>query len=388
MREKKQLSVSFWQACLALALVLCWGGLQQGDSQEVAGTRKSRIFRVQSDAATDKFLPSASVTLSMLQKGLLAWADKSEKTSAVWNDVLDPEDVIGIHVYSAPGPIAGASPVLVENLVKELIAVGYGPDQLIIWDKYASDLRRAGFGKIARKYGVRLEGARDVGYDPNVYYESSLPGQLIWGDLEFQSDYYANSGGKRSYVSKLLTQEVTRIIQVMPLMNHNSVEISGNLFNLAMSSCDNMIRFEGERDLLEVAIPEILGIQASPDRVRLSKADQKKFEEIGFVRPLSDKVALCIMDALNCQYRGESKALLHYSSTLNEIWVGSDPVAMDVHGVEIIYRERRLASGVDSADFDANADFRVPRWRLYNNAALLELGQGAPEDYQLIQVPF
>lgn len=368
-------------------------GLSPLASQEVPSVTPTRIFTVKSNAVTDNYIPDRAVTLKMLQKVAMAWSGSDEADpSLVWKKFLQPDDVIGIQVFSSPGPMVGSSPILVECLIQEILAAGFQSEQLVIWDRFESDLKHAGFGDLARRYGVRLAGARDVGYDPQVYYESSLPGRLIWGDLDFGKDKDPSSlnEAKRSYVSKLLTQQITRIIQVMPLMNHNSAEISGNLLNLAFSSCDNMIRFEGERDMIEVAVPEILGLQVPPDLIRLSAADQAKFKEIGFVRPLADRIALCITDALICQYRGEKRAFLHYSTTLNEIWIGSDPVAMDVHGVETIHRERYFAS-LPKETVDRNkitSGWTEPRWRLFTNATLLQLGQWNPDEQEIVQVDF
>lgn len=375
--------------------LLAWGVLGSaffGAAQESAPEKSTRIVRVHSGAATDTFLADQGVALRMTQKSVMAWTGMPDMKSA-WASVLDPDDVIGIQVYSTPGPIVGTTPVIVEALIREILDAGFKPDQLVIWDKYETDLRRAGFGSLSRKFGVRLAGARDVGYDPNVYYESSLPGQLIWGDLEFGNDQRLKSGGRRSYVSKLLTRDITRIIQVMPLMNHNSVEIAGNLMNLAFSACDNMTRFEGEPELMEVAVPEIVGLQAEAKHVRLSEKDRKKYEGLGYVRPLADRVALCVMDALICQYRGETEALLHYSSTLNEIWVSADPVALDVHGVEIIHRQRRLSDVAKRRESNEDLsslgdDKKLPRWRLFQNAALLELGEWDQGKLRVEQVPF
>jgi len=201
--------------------LLAWGvlvsaffGAAQEAQQGSAPEKSARMVRIHSEAATDTFLADPGVALRMTQKSLMAWTGMSDMKSA-WASILEPDDVIGIQVYSTPGPIVGTTPVIVEALIQEILAAGFNPDQLVIWDKYETDLRRAGFGSLSRKFGVRLAGARDVGYDPNVYYESSLPGQLIWGDLEFGNDQRLKSGGRRSYVSKLLTRDITRIIQVM-----------------------------------------------------------------------------------------------------------------------------------------------------------------------------
>jgi hypothetical protein len=84
--------------------------------------------------------------------------------------------------------------------------------------------------------------------------------------------------------------------------------------------------------------------------------------------------------------------LLHYSSTLNEIWVSSDPVALDVHGVEIIHRQRRLSDVAKRRESNEDLsspgdDKKLPRWRLFQNASLLELGEWDQGKFRIELVP-
>ena len=136
------------------------------------------------------------------------------------------------------------------------------------------------------------------------------------GDLEF--DRYGKTTGRNSYVSKLLTKTITKIISVAPLLNHNLAGVCGNLYSVAMGSVDNTIRFESSAKRLATAVPEIYANRA-----------------------LSDHVVLNITDALIGQYQGEQMSLLHYSIELNQIWLSKDPVALDVMAVKELDRERQ-----------------------------------------------
>jgi hypothetical protein len=48
--------------------------------------------------------------------------------------------------------------------------------------------------------------------------------------------------GRRSFVSKLLTQDITKLINVTPMLNHNSAGVTGHLYSLAFGSVDNVYR--------------------------------------------------------------------------------------------------------------------------------------------------
>jgi len=147
--------------------------------------------------------------------------------------------------------------------------------------------------------------------------------------------------GRKSFVSQLLTRQVNKLINVTPLLNHNAAGVAGNLYSLATGSVDNVIRFESQPESLATAVPEIYGLPA-----------------------LSDHMVLNITDALICQYEGGERGLLHYSTVLNQLRFSRDPVALDVLSLQELDRQRQFA---DVPTVKRNL-------RLYNNAALLQLG--------------
>ena len=124
---------------------------------------------------------------------------------------------------------------MVAAIVRGLLAAGLPPGQIIIWDRHAEDLRTAGFFDLgARRCGVRVAGAAEAGYDTNAFYlpDSPVVGQLVWGDLEFGQTNKDYSIGKKSFVSKLVSRQMTKIISVAPLMNENTAGVCGHFFSL------------------------------------------------------------------------------------------------------------------------------------------------------------
>jgi len=200
-------------------------------------------------------------------------------------------------------------------------------------------LREAGFFDLGEELGVRVAAASRAGWDETNYYETPLIGNLVYGDLEFERK--EENLGRKSFVSKLVSQEITRIINITPLLNHNTAGVCGNLYSLAIGSVDNAHRFEGEPGRLAQAVPELYALPI-----------------------LGDRVPLNITDALICQYEGGQRGLLHYSTALNQLRFSRDPVALDVLSIKELDRQRRLAKA---------APVR-PNLELYRNAALLELG--------------
>jgi hypothetical protein len=293
--------------------------------------------------ATVAFEPRADIVRNMVNRGIAAFTRQTNAPNA-WRTLVATQDIVGIKVFSAPGAQVGTRTAVVASVIEGLLAAGLPANHLIVWDRRLSDLHSAGYSRLAQEYGIALRGALDSGWDETASYDSALLGQLIYGDLEFNKE--GSAGGRKSYVTKLVTRQLTKIINVTPLLNHNSVGVSGNLYGLAMGSVDNTLRFEGDAGKLAEAVPEIYALSA-----------------------LGDRVVLNIVDALVCQYEGEKIGRLHNSTELNQIRFSLDPVALDFLSVEEIRTQRRRAFGT------VNQTNRID---LLENAALLELGTTSP----------
>ena len=300
--------------------------------------------------AIDAFRPRSDVVRMMVDRAITNLTGKASLADS-WRCFVSTQDVVGIKVFSIPGPNSGTRPSVVAAVIEGLVAAGVPPKNIIVWDKQVTDLRLAGFFSLADRYGVRVAASAQAGYDENATYDNPLIGNLVWGDVEFGKK--GTGVGRRSFVSKLVSQEMTKIINVSPLLNHNLAGVSGNLYSLACGSVENFARFESDPGRLATAVPEIYAL-----------------------RELSDHVVLNIVDALICQYEGGDRGLLHYSATLNELRFSRDPVALDVLSIQELERQR-LAS---------HAPEVKPGMELYNNAALLELGVSDPKAIQVDRV--
>lgn len=297
-----------------------------------------RVVAVEAPDAMPAFQPNRTRIREMVEAGLTNLA-AVDRVDLAWRTWIAPEDVVGFKVISNPGRLSGTRPAVVEALVSSLLDAGHAPERILVWDKHLSGLQHAGFTELTRRFGIEVAGAVEAGYDPAVFYDNAIPGQLVWGDLEFRAG--GETMGRRSHVTRLLTRRITRVINVTPLLNHNLIGVSGNLFSLALGSVDNTHRFTGDIQRLAVAIPEIVAL---PE--------------------ISERLALHVVDGLVAQYYGETESLLHYAFILNQIRFSTDPVALDVLSIEQLARQRELAAG---------PPVRVDR-SLYQNASLLELG--------------
>src|SRR5450432_2328664 len=301
----------------------------------------AHVVTVEDANAITDFQPNDPVVQIMVDRGLTNFTGKATIIDA-WRSVVSTQDVIGIKVFAQAGMLSGTRPAVVAAAIHGLLAAGMPPTNIIIWDKQEDDLRAAGFFKLAAQLGVRVAGCEQAGYDPTNFYQpdTAVIGSLIYGDLEFGKK--GEGVGKKSFVSILVSQQITKIIIIAPLLNAYDVGTFGHLYSLALGSVDNTFRFEGDPDRLAIAVPEIYALPV-----------------------LGDRVVLNITDALIGQYEGGARSLLHYSSVLNQLWFSRDPVALDVLSIKELASERRAAGALP---LNPNLD-------LYANANLLQLGE-------------
>jgi hypothetical protein len=304
----------------------------------------ARVVLVQGENLLNAYLPDDDRVQAAFNRGLTAFA-RTNDLSAAWRTLVKTNDVVGIKVFSIPGPLCGTRPAVVAAIVRGLLAAGLPPDHVIIWDKHTYDLRAAGFYELAAQLGVRVAGAAESGYDETNFYlpDSPVTGSLVWGDLEFGKK--GDDIGKKSFVAQLVSRQLTKIISVAPLINENAAGLCGHFFSLALGSVDNTRRFEGDPDRLAVALPEIYALPS-----------------------VGDRVVLNVTDALLAQYQGGPSSFLQYATELDQLWLSRDPVALDTLALKELARDRKK--------------FNIPplpaNYQIYTNAVLLQLGLNDP----------
>ena len=335
------------------------GWLVPAGAQELfplhATNSAARVVVARAEDLLNAFVPDEARTEELFNRGLIFFTRQTTVSNA-WRSLVATTDVVGIKVFSEPGAVCGTRPAVVAAMVRGLLAAGLPPEHLIIWDRHAADLRTSGFFELARTLPVRVLGAAEAGYDTNAFYlpDSPVVGKLVWGDLEFGLTNKDFSIGKRSFVSKLVSQQLTKIISVAPLLNENSAGVCGHFFSLGLGSVDNTRRFDGSAERLAVALPEIAALP-----------------QIG------DRVALYVTDALLAQYQGGPAGYLQFSTVNNELWFSNDPVALDTLALRELMLERRL---LDAPPLPSN-------FAIYTNAMLLQLGMNNPSRIQIEKVP-
>lgn len=326
----------------------------QDDISVQATNTPVRVVVVHGDNLLNAFLPDDARVEAAFNRGLMSFT-RETTVGKSWRTIVSTNDIVGIKVFSEPGPVSGTRPSVVAAMARGLLAAGLPRNHIIIWDRQADDLRSAGYFDLGRILGVRVAGAEEDGYDTNTYYlpDSPVIGQLVWGDLEFGFTNRDFGVGKKSYVSRLVSQQITKIISVAPLMNENAAGVCGHFFSLGLGSVDNTRRFEGNPDRLAVALPELNALPM-----------------------IGDRVALYVTDALLSQCEGGPSGYLQFSTVRNELWLSHDAVALDTMAIKQLVQQRQKFGAPDLP----------PNLNIYTNAVLMQLGVDDPSRIRVEQV--
>jgi uncharacterized protein (DUF362 family) len=141
---------------------------------------------------------------------------------------------------------------------------------------------------------------------------------FYWADVEEKYDAdtlpYMINEGKHSYFGTICTREVTKIINI-PILKNAGPTVTLCLKNLAFGAISNTGRLH--KQLWAETCAEV---PAFP--------------------PLRDKVVLNIVDGIKGCYNGGPAANPEFLTEYKTLLVGTDPVAVDRIGYEIVLKKR------------------------------------------------
>src|SRR5262245_33006489 len=124
----------------------------------------ARVVIVQDSEATDTFKPRPERVEAMVSRGITNLLGKSTSAES-WRSIVSSQDIVGIKVFSAPGPNSGTRPAVVAAVIRGLLGAGVPPTNIIVWDKESGELKLAGFFELPTRFGVRVAGGAQAGFD-------------------------------------------------------------------------------------------------------------------------------------------------------------------------------------------------------------------------------
>jgi len=285
---------------------------------------QSIVYAAHDSAAITQYKTNPAIVRGMVNRLVLATTGQPDLARA-WGSLVSPNDKIGIKISAAGGELFTTHRDIVNAIVDGLVAAGHARNSIVVWDRSLGGIKEAGYRPDAEGYQMKSIAPHD-GYDPKALFTAPLSGRLIWGDLEFRSDRgmipllsEQESTSEDSHFARILTTDVTKIINVPVMSDSATCGIAGCLYNMTIPNIDNWRRFTQSR-WGNTAIAEIYRMPI-----------------------IGSRVVLNIMDGLVAQYAGgprpEPNFAVHYATIL----ASKDPVAIDALTVRQIEEWRAKA---------------------------------------------
>ena len=332
------------------------------NENSLPGKYPGKVVKVSHENCMTDNKPEISAAREMLKEGMLNLTGKKNIKKA-WRQFVSPNEIIGLKVNPVAGKTLTTSHEVVQAVIEQLEEAGIPRKNLVIWDRREFQLHETGY--TTENYpGIKIVGTEQkdendsfYGEDGKLYGEKMIDKDwYYWADVEGEYDEYTLpymvNGGKYSYYSKIATQMVDKIINI-PILKNAGSSVTLCLKNLAYGVVSNTSRLH--KNLWAETTAEVCAFP-----------------------PIRDKVVLNIVDGLKGCYNGGPGANPQFIINYNTLLIGTDPVAVDRVGYDIVIK-RRIKEGIQEED--------SPKGRKFLDlSAKLGLGEAKLDKIQLNKI--
>lgn len=265
----------------------------------------------QNPAAISQYRTDRAIVRAMVDRLILAVTGQDDSAKA-WSSLVKPTDKVGIKISAAGGELFTTHRDVVNAIIDGLVAAGHPRSGIIVWDRELGGIKDAGYRPNAEGYRLMSIAPRE-GYDAKASFSAPLMGKLVWGDLEYDGGLVktpilsdTENTSDLSHFCRILSSEVTKVINVPVMSNSENNGLAGCLYNMTIPNVDNWRRFS---DTLAFGASSIAEIYSNPMIAR--------------------KVVLNVMDGLIAEYAGGPRSQPNYAVHHATLMASKDPVAID-----------------------------------------------------------
>lgn len=311
------------------------------------GLYPGRVAVVKNSASVKDNAIMEQEVYDMIARSMLELTGEKRLKKA-WRKFVSPGERIGLKVNPVAGKSLSTSHEVVKAVIAQLVESGIKRSQLTIWDRREFELTDVGF--TAENYpGIRIVGTEQMDKD-GLYYgkDGKLYGEHMidrdwyyWADVEGEYDEYTMpymvNGGKYSYFTKIITQDLDKIINI-PILKNAGMTVTLALKNLAFGAVSNTGRLH-------------------------AKLWNETCAQVCAFAPIRDKVVLNIVDGIKGCFNGGPGANPQFFCDYQTIIAGSDAVAVDRIGYDIVLA-KRIAEGLQKEGSATALEFMLQAERL------------------------
>ncbi len=292
-------------------------------AQTVSG--QSIVYSAHDPAAIKNYRTDPAVVHTMVNRLVLAVTAQPDLARA-WGSLVSPNDRIGIKISAAGGEIFTTHRDVVHAIVDGLVEAGHPRRSIVVWDRSLGGVKDAGYHPGAEGYQLKSIAPRE-GYDAKAIFTAPVVGKLIWGDLDFRGDRGTipllsdkEETSDQSHFSRIVSSEVTKIINVPVMSDSETNGVAGCLFNATIANIDNWRRFTQGSGYGRAVIAELYNHPV-----------------------IGKKVVLNVMDGLIAEYAGGPQSQPNYAVHHATLLASKDPVAIDTIALQQIEEWRANA---------------------------------------------
>jgi hypothetical protein len=295
------------------------------------GPWPGRVVSVRSRRCLDEagVVVDAEVVREMMDRGMRSLTGEAT-TLGAWRRFFEPQDVVGIKVNAGGVPHVVSNPAIVAETCRQLMAVGIPATSLVVFERFQNQIDGIGYPAHLPE-GVQVFAAEagnrrmdNRAYDPATYVEVDFFGEE----------------DTRSNMMRLVTQRLTKIVNIPNMKDHGAVGATGCLKNVAYGCFSNVARSHSRG---QTHTRTAVGAFAS-------------------VEPLRSRCVLQIMDGIHAVWHGGPFArTTRYVFHPRRILFGTDPVAIDRLLLDVIDDKRKAEGAISIWD-------RSPKYLKFNDA--------------------
>jgi hypothetical protein len=288
------------------------------------GPFPGRVVAVNHDGCIAQNIYQSEPIRQMMEKGMTTLTGAPAWTDA-WRSMFEKGDVVGIKVSPVGGKNLCSDGSVLHNVLDGLKQAGVPAKDVIVFNRYREEAFEAGIDKWIPD-GVRFEFASErysetqldmEGYDADHYMEMALikPGENL-SDPHF----------RRSYVCKIVTSKINKLINLPILKHHQSAGVTICLKNMSHGMVNNVNRSHLTPSLnaCGVFIPSVVSLPV-----------------------IREKAVLHICDGVKASFHGGPFGRPQFMWEHKTMYFATDPVALDKTGLKVI-DAKRTAAGMPS----------------------------------------
>jgi len=326
----------------------------------IPGPYPGRVIAVDHPASLVSNAYQAEPVRDMLRKGMMALTGAPGWVDA-WRVFFEPGDVVAIKVSPVGGKQLCSDALVLNQIIEGLTQAGVKTPDIFVYSRYHDELVETGIPGWAPK-GVRIAWASEKydliqhdmeGYDRDVFLD--VPLAIAGQDIREEQV-------RRSYVSRLLTRQVNKVINLPVLKQHDAAGVTIALKNLSHGFVNNVERSHSTRTLNVTGtfIPAVVDLAV-----------------------FRQKVVLHIVDGVRALFEGGPGGRPEFTWVHKTMYFGTDPVALDKIGWKAIDRQRALVGMPPLAEGRADRHNRFESRRVEHIELASAIGLGVFDDAKI-----